>query len=314
MLPRRIDNADFVAVDFETANRHRSSACAVGVTIVKGGVAIASGSTLINPEVEFNFYNTKVTGIAANMVVDAPTFPDIWPKLSDILRDQLVVAHVATFDGGVLRQSVARYGLRGIDVELMCSWRLARRVWEDLPSYGLGYLASVLELDLDHHDAGSDSAAAASVVQMMALSEGQPTLRSLLDHLEVRTGRMSAESFVGVSSASLVSSDGAGAAESNQVGDQNADPDHPLFGRTLCFTGGMFGMTRSEATEACVAVGASVNTGVSKNVGLLVIGDADFVAFSDGLQTSKMKKAMALREKNHEIEIMAERDFLSLLW
>jgi DNA polymerase-3 subunit epsilon len=196
----------------------------------------------------------------------------------------------------------------------MCSWRLARRVWADLPSYGLGYLASVIGFDLDHHDAGSDAAAAASVVQMMALAEQQPTIRGLLGHLAVRTGKLSAESFVGLPSLSMTSAVGAGAADRNQTGDEDADPEHPLFGRTLCFTGGMFGMTRNEATDACVAVGASVNTSVSKNVGLLVVGDADFVAFSDGLQTGKMKKAVALREKNHEIEIMAERDFLSLLW
>jgi hypothetical protein len=46
---------------------------------------------------------------------------------------------------------------------------------------------------------------------------------------------------------------------------------------------------------------------------MLVIGDADFVQFADGMQTGKMKKAAALREDGHEIEIMAERDFLALL-
>lgn len=29
---------DFVAIDFETANHHRTSICSVGVVIVRGGV------------------------------------------------------------------------------------------------------------------------------------------------------------------------------------------------------------------------------------------------------------------------------------
>ena len=45
----------------------------------------------------------------------------------------------------------------------------------------------------------------------------------------------------------------------------------------------------------------------------LVIGDADFVQFADGMQSGKMKKAAKLSEDGEDIEIMAERDFLALL-
>ena len=96
-------------------------------------------------------------------------------------------------------------------------------------------------------------------------------------------------------------------------GSEEADPDHPLYGRCICFTGAMFSMTRSEAAERIVEYGADFKNNVSAKVDMLVIGDADFVQFADGMQTGKMKKAAALREDGVEIEIMAERDFLALL-
>ena len=44
---------DFLALDFETANEKRGSACAVGVALVQDGQVVAEGSTLVNPETYF---------------------------------------------------------------------------------------------------------------------------------------------------------------------------------------------------------------------------------------------------------------------
>ena len=68
-----------------------------------------------------------------------------------------------------------------------------------------------------------------------------------------------------------------------------------------------------EHVRRIVEFGAEFKTNVSKHVDMLVIGDADFVQFADGMQTGKMKKASALRADGFDIEIMAERDFLALL-
>src|ERR1700738_1186684 len=54
---------DFVAIDFETANETRGSACSVGVTQVRDGHVAGEGLTLINPETHFNPYCSAVNGI-----------------------------------------------------------------------------------------------------------------------------------------------------------------------------------------------------------------------------------------------------------
>ena len=55
-LPTASVGADFVAIDFETANSSRSSACAIGVAVVRDGRVVEHGSTLINPEADFDHY------------------------------------------------------------------------------------------------------------------------------------------------------------------------------------------------------------------------------------------------------------------
>lgn len=75
----------------------------------------------------------------------------------------------------------------------------------------------------------------------------------------------------------------------------------------------MYSMTRREAAGLVVEHGADFKNSVSAKVDMLVIGDADFVQFADGMQTGKMKKAALLKEDGHDIEVLAERDFLALL-
>lgn len=299
-LPVSTDGADFVAIDFETANRSRASACAVGIAVVRNGVVVERGSTLINPEVEFLPYNTAIHKIAPGDVEDAPRFDQIWPQLASLLSGQIVVAHSATFDLGVLRQSVARYKLLGIDLQSICSWRLAKVIWQDFPAYKLSFVCRELGLDLDHHEAGSDAAASAGVVLAAMKAKGASDLADLYSQLGFHFNRLDPSSFIGMS---------VGPREPNA----EADPDHPLFEKKISFTGTMFSMTRDEAKARIADVGARFIASPSKKVDMLVIGDADFVSFADGNRTKKMTTAINLKEEGHDIEIMAERDFLALL-
>ena len=52
---------------------------------------------------------------------------------------------------------------------------------------------------------------------------------------------------------------------------------------------------------------------MSAKVDILVIGDADFVAFADGHQTGKLKRAAQLKADGDEVEIISEKDLLALL-
>ena len=295
---------DFVALDVETANASRASICAVGIAVVHQGRVVLDGSFLVNPEVEFAAYNTAVNGITVADVQDAPTIVDAWPMLMRVLDGARVCAHNASFDIGALRSTAARYALTGPTMEVYCTWRIAKRVWPGLPSFGLGIVAREVEFPFDHHDAGQDALASAHVLLAAQRIAGVSSLDEFNTALPYSPGRLTPASFEAAGAAPTLGS---------QVGREDADASHPLYGKTLCFTGAMYSMVRHEAAAAVVEVGGNFKNSVSAKLDYLVVGDADYVAFADGWKTGKLRRAVELIDEGHPIEVIAERDFLALL-
>lgn len=164
---------NFVAIDFETANEQRASACSIGLTTVTNGLFEKTVHYLIRPlELRFGQIQTQIHGICATDVVRAPTFADLWPSISPLLKDKLLIAHNAAFDMSVLRGSLQAASIDTPPAKFLCSLQVAKRAWPDFRSHKLNFLAESLGIDLQHHNAGSDSRAAASLVLLAAQSRG----------------------------------------------------------------------------------------------------------------------------------------------
>lgn len=73
--------------------------------------------------------------------------------------------------------------------------------------------------------------------------------------------------------------------------------DGPLVGKTILFTGTLATLSREQAEARAAAAGASISSGVSKNLNILVAGEK---------AGSKLKKAQALGT----VEIWTEEEFL----
>ena len=62
---------DFAAIDFETANQHRSSVCSVGVVIVRNGEIVDKFYSLIYPRPDFfTYWTTQDHGLNKMKVID----------------------------------------------------------------------------------------------------------------------------------------------------------------------------------------------------------------------------------------------------
>ena len=297
---------DFVGIDTETANSSRSSLCSIGIAVVADGEVVAEAEQTIDPECDFAFFNTKVHGLDTDSVAGAPTLPQVWDNIARICDGQRLIFHNAAFDMGVLRASAARYGLPGFTGSVTCTMRLARRVWPTVPGYGLGVLAPRLGIAFDHHQAGSDAWACASVALAMIKDQGCVDLDSLHLTLDSTPGRVTNEAFVGMSVASRGSL-------GNRAADPGADPDSPLHGLTVCFTGTLLAMIRRDAADLVCESGGDFVANMSKKVDLLVVGDGDYIAFADGHQTGKLTKAAKLRADGEGPEIVREAEFFHLL-
>ena len=153
----------FVALDFETADYGRDSACAIALVKVVGHEIVASTHRLLRPP-RNRFQFTYIHGITWEHVKSEPTFGEVWPELAEFLGDaEYLVAHNATFDKGVLETCCARAGLPSPQLPFRCTVKLARQVWR-LPSNKLNLVCQHLDIPLNHHNALSDAEACAKIV------------------------------------------------------------------------------------------------------------------------------------------------------
>jgi len=160
---RRNGGECFAAIDFETADYGRDSACAVALVKVENGRIVDRVSSLIRPP-RSEFVFTYIHGITWDMVRDAPTFAQLWPQLDAWLRGvQFLAAHNASFDRGVLHACCRASGLALPEIPFECTVRMARDTFNIYPTK-LDCVCRVLGIPLIHHQAESDAEACARIV------------------------------------------------------------------------------------------------------------------------------------------------------
>ncbi|WP_082652322.1 3'-5' exonuclease [Aureimonas sp. AU12] len=169
-----------VAIDFETANAARSSPCAIGLAFVEAGEITRREYHLIRPrDMRFDAMNIRVHGIRPRDVAGAPEFPEVFERYRGVLDGALVVAHNASFDMGVLRETLALYGLAQPAFASLCTVSVARRLWPDEPSRRLSALAAKFGVGFTHHHAGEDAYACARIALEAVRHTGAADIRDL---------------------------------------------------------------------------------------------------------------------------------------
>jgi len=153
----------FVAIDFETADHGRDSACSIGLVRVEGSRIVVRASRLIRPP-RRDFIFTYIHGISWCDVASAPAFSLVWRELRPLLDGaEVIAAHNAPFDRSVLAASCAMGGIAPPSIPFLCTMKLARDRWGVFPTK-LPDVCRHLGLRLKHHDAASDAEACARIV------------------------------------------------------------------------------------------------------------------------------------------------------
>lgn len=308
------DMMDFVAIDFETANEKRSSACAIGLTTVRDGQIVDSFSRLIRPpELRFSFWNSNIHGLKENDVKDSPTFDELWPELLPLLENKLVIAHNASFDISVLRHSLHAVSMPIPRLTYLCSVHLSRCVWPDFASHSLGFLADSLGISLDHHDAGSDSRASAEVVLRSLQKTKANSIVCLANDLDIRLGELySAEEWVPSSAPSFRSNREFVEIELPEGFDVSS---HVFFGRNIAITGELRLFRRKDAFRIIEQFGGCPSESVTKKTSYLITGNQDVRMLAKGTtESSKLQKAKKLRENGSDLRIISESDFTEMIF
>lgn len=180
---------DYVAIDFETANSSSASACSVGLVKVKDGRVVDRASWLIKPPFghdDFSEWNTRIHGIVRSDVHDALGWAEQLPDLLAFAGDEILVAHNAGFDMGVIRGGCAATGLATPPSRYFCSLQVARKTYT-LDSYRLPVAAMAAGFeDFAHHEALADAEACAAIILHAAKRHDATDLHTLAEATGVR--------------------------------------------------------------------------------------------------------------------------------
>ncbi len=302
-----------MAVDFETANADRGSACAIGIVTVSGGQISHQLRRLIRPyDLRFDPYNISIHGITPQDVESEPNMNELWPEVSGYFRGLPVVAHNASFDMSVLRYALDHFHIDYPSVDYVCTRLLSQRIWPGLVSYSLVLVARHLGIEFNHHDPCEDARVCAQIVLQAAMNLGLDDLRELATVTGAGLGHLAPGGYYPPHCSPLRSREARRPTE--PVAAAQPDPNHPFFGKTVVFTGTLQSMSRREAWAHVESLGGMYLDSMNRSVDFLVVGDLDFRTFQSGHTKSiKIRKAEELVAQGKSIEILSEDDFLRLL-
>lgn len=154
----------FIAFDVETPNRANNRISAIGITITDGQRIIDEYYSLVDPKTHFDRFNTILTGISSKSVQGAPDFVQLWEKIEPIMSSGILVAHNALFDLRVLHHCLKDHGISWKSkAEYICTVQAGRKLLPNI-SHKLNDMCRHYGIELDHHQAASDSRACAQIL------------------------------------------------------------------------------------------------------------------------------------------------------
>lgn len=296
---------DFVSIDFETANETRTSACSIGITVVKNNKIIEKFSFLIKPkENRFKPMNIWIHGITEEDVKNEKEFNELWPILKKYLENKLIIAHNAYFDIDVLISTLELYGLTLKNCCYLCTVDISRRVYEGLPDNKLSTLGEMLKLDFKHHNAEDDSMIAANIFIDVCEYLKIENFSDIKDKLGITPGLV----FNNNNCFPIKNNIKIKKKQVSLIENENLNTDYFLE-KNVIFTGPLNSMSRAKASSKIKFLGGVVSNNVNEKTNILITN----LSFEQEFLTSKLRKVKNLIESGLDITILNEEEFLNIL-
>ncbi|MFO1065786.1 MAG: exonuclease domain-containing protein [Pirellulales bacterium] len=304
---------DFTAIDFETANSRADSACQLALVKVRGGEIVDEHCWLIRPpRLYFSPRNIAIHGIKPDHVSRADTMSILWQQLSPLLADEIVVAHNARFDIGVLTASLAAFDIACPPLDFSCTRAIAKQTWPHQPRYGLAPLGAWLGITFRHHDALEDARCCAQIAieaartvtavdfsqleQKLRLTRGRYALgriagpRSIGGRATASSSRRQLSVHEGRSDYAIRPASVPRGSLNSQVLVESSGGNQPLKGKRILFLGSLRGMSPESTRNLAERLGATCVESIQP--------DTDYVIACGGTLLADAALAVAQAKKS----------------
>lgn len=239
---------------------------------------------------------TELTGITNQMLKDAR---DEGMVLSDFYgfvgSNSILVGYNVNFDINFLYDELSEIGiqLKNDYVDVM---RIARRVKPSLEHHRQRDLAEVYGINNDNAHRAENDCIVCNQIYCNLIKD--ITISGLtFDEFKKSYNK----SYSGIDVKSITSRK------------KEFDTSHPLYGKSVVFTGTLERMQRKVALQIVADFGGIPTDSVTKNTNYLVLGNNDYCKTIKGGKSSKQKKAESLILKGADLQILSESVFYDMI-
>ncbi|MEG1482256.1 exonuclease domain-containing protein [Clostridium sp.] len=302
---------NFIAIDFETANEKRNSPCSIGIVVVEKGKVIEEVHHLIKPkEMRFMPINIGIHGIRPKMVINELEFDKVWDKIKHYFDEALVIAHNASFDISVLRNTLDLYGITAPTFNYMCTMKLSRNFYRNLDNAKLNTVNDFLGFEFKHHDALADALACSNILLNISEELNTKDIEKISTEIGVTIGSVNCDGYKPSSTKGRVLKISNRECATNKR-DLNDNLNMCAFkNEVIVFTGGLGSMTRDKAVMLVRKLGGSVGSSVTKKTTCIVTNMKDIDKLDREEMSNKLKRGVDLRLKGQNIKFLNEEEFL----
>lgn len=289
----------YVVVDLETTGLDYKWDKIIEIAAVRfrDGKEVEHYEQLVAIDHPLPSFITTLTGITDEMLLGCPRIDQAIKDFSDFLGSDIIIGHNVNFD---IRFLTAAYQTHlGQDLTNPCidTMRISRKILPELQHHRLMDLAAYYKITY----AGAHRGRVDCDITNACYRYMRETILSQETEAEFQAR------FIYRHSSSKID------VKSIHAETTDFDPEHPLYQKTIVFTGALSQMTRAEAMQIVVNHGGICGNSVTKNTNFLVIGTSDFISVTEGKKTSKMLKVEQLRAKGYDIATISEDTFFDFI-
>ncbi|MCD8304120.1 MAG: 3'-5' exoribonuclease [Prevotellaceae bacterium] len=291
-----LKNANFIAIDFETATASTRQACQIGIVVVKAGDIVERICRLIQPPGNRYFHKCiEVHGITPQKTANEPTFDVVWKDIKEYFVGNFVVAHNAAFDLDVLHRALDFYNIPApVMMGEACTYQLTGMSLEEA--------CKTYDIHLcEHHDGLCDAEACARLYLKYLNGEV-----SYVEHTRERKpiceSSEESKEKQDISHSFIFRKQIKGDLLKQDL--SSANPDNPFYDKKVVITG-VFSVERLELAEHLQKLGAKLSSSISRHTDIVIIGNEP--------GPSKMKLLKELKEKGFDIAEIFEAELMDIL-
>lgn len=248
----------------------------------------------------------QLTGITNDMLLNGPTEDVVIPQFHEFIGNHILVGHNVNFDINFLYDACQRCGLV-LGNGCVDTLRIARKLLPELKHHRLSDVASYFGIRPDTvHRAEAD--VITTIECFNAMKSRILETQTISDFVKEAIGsspKISARSMQKIKKKHFRTSE--------LVLPDTVDPSHPLYGKSVVFTGEL-SVSRREAAQMATDRGASVKTKVSRKTDFLVVGQQDIAVVDiSGISGSERAAQEINASGKGNIQIITEQDFINLV-